>query len=303
MAKLDDEGARSKRDKQQKLDKLAKAEKVRKAKLDETVIEPEDMEPADDFAEDDDFTIDIDLNSGDDADTDRDERRRRRSEFKSQFRREFNSDNLFGPGGPFGAAGPFAIQGVFGPGGLFGKGGLMGGGHGGRGGRHRGEMHGGPRQRRQRMFGSGELRLVLLAMLAEEPRHGYELIKALEELTDGAYSPSPGTIYPTLQMLADEGVIAEQESEDARKLYRATEAGTAELATRKDELEDLWHRLGRRFEKRAERERSGGQSAMFRALGNLASVITNKAASGGVTMDKDQVIDLIDELARKIERL
>ncbi|QZH76687.1 MAG: PadR family transcriptional regulator [Erythrobacter sp.] len=257
------------------------------------------MEPVED--EEDEFSIEIGAD-GDDEGEDRDERRRRRrSEFKSQFRREFNSDNLFGPGGPFGAAGPFALQGVFGPGGLFGKGGMMGGG--GRGGRHRGEMHGGPRQRRQRMFGSGELRLVLLAMLAEEPRHGYELIKALEELTDGAYSPSPGTIYPTLQMLADEGVIAEQESEDARKLYRATDAGTAELLDRKDELEELWHRLGRRFEKRAERERSGGQSAMFRALGNLASVITNKAASGGVTMDKDQVIDLIDELARKIERM
>lgn len=268
----------------------------------EEVFEPEDMEPVDDEGDEEDFSIEDEGDADNDDDAACDERRRRRrSEFKSQFRREFNRDTIFGPDGPFGAVGPFALQGVFGPGGIFAKGGMMGG---GRGGKHRGEMHGGARPRRQRMFGPGELRLVLLAMLAEEPRHGYELIKALEELTDGAYSPSPGIIYPTLQMLADEGVIAEQESEDARKLYRVTDAGTAELADRKDELEELWHRIGRRFEKRAERERSGGQSAMFRALGNLASVITNKASSGGLNkMDKDQVIDLIDELARKIERL
>ena len=156
------------------------------------------------------------------------------------------------------------------------------------------------RGRRRRMFGPGELRLVLLAMLAEEPRHGYELIKALEEMTAGAYAPSPGTVYPTLQMLADEGVIAEKDSEDARKLYQATDAGIAELEDRKSEIEDLWQRLGRR----RERERPSGSGELFRAMGNLGSVLKNKAASGELKgMDKDKVVDLIDELARKIERL
>ena len=148
------------------------------------------------------------------------------------------------------------------------------------------------------------MRLVLLAMLAEEPRHGYELIKALEEMTDGAYSPSPGTIYPTLQLLADEGVIAAQDSEDARKLYQATDSGLVELEERKDELEDLWHRLGRRFERRAQGERPTGSPDLLRSLGNLASVVANKASNSGFNgMDKDEVIDLIDDLARRIERL
>ena len=62
-------------------------------------------------------------------------------------------------------------------------------------------------KRRGRMFGTGELRLALLALINEEPRHGYELIKAIEEMTGGAYAPSPGAVYPTLQMLEEEGQI------------------------------------------------------------------------------------------------
>ena len=57
------------------------------------------------------------------------------------------------------------------------------------------------RKRRGRMFGSGELRLALLALINEEPRHGYELIRAIEDMTGGGYAPSPGAVYPTLQML------------------------------------------------------------------------------------------------------
>ncbi len=137
-------------------------------------------------------------------------------------------------------------------------------------------------------------------MLAERARHGYELIKALEEMTGGAYSPSPGTIYPTLQMLADEDAIAEQDSDDAKKLFKATEAGLAELEERKHEIEDLWERLGRK----REGARPKGSSELFRAMGNLANVIKNKASDGTLKdMDKEQVVDLIDELARKIERL
>ena len=63
------------------------------------------------------------------------------------------------------------------------------------------------RKRRGRMFGTGELRLALLALIAREPRHGYELIRAIEDMTGGSYAPSPGAVYPTLQMLEEEGKI------------------------------------------------------------------------------------------------
>ena len=64
---------------------------------------------------------------------------------------------------------------------------------------------------RKRMFEGGELRLVLLKLIADQPRHGYELIKAIEEMTDGEYAPSPGVVYPTLTMLEDMGLIAEEQ--------------------------------------------------------------------------------------------
>ena len=73
---------------------------------------------------------------------------------------------------------------------------------------------------RRRMFESGELRLVLLKLIADEPRHGYDLIRAIEELTGGEYAPSPGVVYPTLTMLQDMGLIEEAAGEGARKPSR-----------------------------------------------------------------------------------
>ncbi len=74
--------------------------------------------------------------------------------------------------------------------------------------------------RSRRMFDGSELRLVLLKLIEEQPRHGYDLIRDIEERTGGAYAPSPGVIYPTLTMLDDMGMIEEQKSEGAKKLYR-----------------------------------------------------------------------------------
>ncbi|MEO1490415.1 MAG: PadR family transcriptional regulator, partial [Pseudomonadota bacterium] len=114
---------------------------------------------------------------------------------------------------------------------------------------------GGGRRRRGRMFGSGELRLALLALIAKEPRHGYELIKAIEDMTGGQYAPSPGAVYPTLQLLADEGKIEEAEADGAKKPFAVTEEGKAELEERSDEVDGLMDRLGEHGE-RAEKVRS-----------------------------------------------
>ena len=204
----------------------------------------------------------------------------------------FGKRGVFGPGGPFGNNGPFGPDGLFGPGGIFGD---------KRKGRHRGGERGpGGPKRRGRMFGPGELRLVLLALIAEEARHGYDCIRAFEEATGGSYAPSPGVVYPTLSMLLDEGLIAERESDDARKVYEATDAGREELERNRDEIEDLLTRIGRK----AERAHAARSSDMMRAMGNLASVLTNAASRGRLSSDnKDRIVDLIDELARKIERL
>ncbi len=156
------------------------------------------------------------------------------------------------------------------------------------------------RGRRGRMFGQGELRLALLALVAEKPSHGYELIKGIEEMTGGAYAPSPGAVYPTLQMLADEGQIEEAEAEGAKKPFVATAQGREELETRKDEVEELMRRLGRHAT-RAERMRSPD---LFRAMGNLGSVLKNRARSGKLDERTiNEIVDMIDEMAKRIERL
>ena len=95
------------------------------------------------------------------------------------------------------------------------------------------------------MFEGGELRLVLLKLIAEQPRHGYDLIRAIEELTGGAIRAEPGVVYPTLTMLQDMGLIEEAAGEGGRKPFQITEAGTAHLEENEEEAEELIVRLKR----------------------------------------------------------
>lgn len=125
---------------------------------------------------------------------------------------------------------------------------------------------GGPGMRFARMLASGDLQLIILAQLSEKPRHGYEIIKQIEEHASGAYSPSPGMVYPALTYLEEMG-YAESEAEGAKKLYRITEAGTKHLnenrATAEETLEQL-ARFGRKlsdFQKRFAEENEEGDAA------------------------------------------
>ncbi|MBK1865439.1 PadR family transcriptional regulator [Aestuariivirga sp. YIM B02566] len=79
--------------------------------------------------------------------------------------------------------------------------------------------------RGSRMFGHGDLRLVLLALIAEKPRHGYELIRAIEEKFGGNYAPSPGAVYPTLTLLEEQDYVVAEAREGTKKLYQVTETG------------------------------------------------------------------------------
>ncbi|MFJ8294246.1 PadR family transcriptional regulator [Streptomyces sp. NPDC094447] len=117
----------------------------------------------------------------------------------------------FGPGPRGDFEGRRAAFGPFGPG--FGGGGPFGGGRG----------HGGGRGRARR----GDVRASILALLKDRPMHGYEMIREIGERSDGAWRPSPGSVYPTLQMLEDEGLIV-SESEGGKKLFTLTDTGRAE---------------------------------------------------------------------------
>lgn len=164
-----------------------------------------------------------------------------------------------------------------------------------RGGGGRGE-----RGERRRMFDSGELRLVLLKLIADEPRHGYDLIRQIEELTGGAYAPSPGVIYPTLTLLDDMGQIEAQQSEGAKKLFAITDAGRAELEANADVVDAAIARLTAVGE---ETQRTDSASVR-RAMGNLRQVLMDRL--GDRDLDKaalHDIVALIDEAAQKIERL
>lgn len=180
--------------------------------------------------------------------------------------------------------------------------GMRGGGRGfgghGFGGRFRDDDEG--RGRRRRMFDSGELRLVLLKLIADEPRHGYDLIRRIEELTGGAYAPSPGVIYPTLTLLGDMGLIEAADSDGAKKLFAITDAGQAELDANKDAIEALIARL---TEVGEERQRTDSASVR-RAMGNLRAVLMNRLGDRDLdAATLHEVVALIDEAAQKIERL
>ena len=114
--------------------------------------------------------------------------------------------------------------------------------HGRHHGRHGGPHHGGGR--RGRTFDYGELRLLALSMIAEQPRHGYELMRAIEERMAGSYTPSPGVMYPTLAWLEDMGYAAVEPEDTARKRYRITAEGEAFLTANRPALDALLGRLG-----------------------------------------------------------
>lgn len=107
---------------------------------------------------------------------------------------------------------------------------------------HRGRQQGfGPWRMGGRFFGPGEVRLALLSLLGERPQHGYELMKGLEERSNGTYRASAGTVYPTLQQLEDEGLVS-SEQVNGKRVYRISEAGRHELETESEGVKDIWQR-------------------------------------------------------------
>ena len=149
------------------------------------------------------------------------------------------------------------------------------------------------------MFDNGELRLVLLLLLEQQPRHGYDLIRAIEERTGGAYAPSPGVVYPTLTLLEDQEHIAQAVSEGSKRLYAITPAGLAHLEERRAEAEQALARLDALG---AETSRLD-TGPVSRAMQNLKTALQQRLADVPDKQLLFDVAELIDEAARKIERL
>ena len=160
---------------------------------------------------------------------------------------------------------------------------------------------GGRRGRRaRRMFESGELRLVLLKLIADEPRHGYDLIRAIEEITRGEYAPSPGVVYPTLTLLQDMGLIEEAAGEGPRKPFQITEEGKTHLAEREEEVEALFERL----RDLAPREDHNAGPAIGRAVKNLMTALRHRVGRDGLNDELlHEIAAILDEAAQRIERV
>lgn len=155
--------------------------------------------------------------------------------------------------------------------------------------------HGGGR----RMFDQGDLRLVVLALLGGQPRHGYELIKEIADLSGGLYAPSPGVIYPLLTMLDELGLAQLEASDGAKKLYALTAAGHEELAAKRAEAEQLLARLA------AAKDRSSGGRApqIVRAVENFRTALRLRLNRGPLSDDEiNNIAAAIDSAAAAVER-
>jgi DNA-binding PadR family transcriptional regulator len=217
---------------------------------------------------------------------------------RSRCDQEDHADRVWmmGRGARMFAQGFMRGEGRGGPFGRFGRG--FGDGFDGEG-RGRGHGHGG-RGRGGRMFAQGELRLLLLSLLTSEPRHGYDLIRAIEELTGGSYAPSPGVVYPTLSLLVDEGLIAEAPGDGARRAFAATDAGRAEVEARADEIAAIVERL----KALAEASNREASPSILRAMANLKLALKGRVFAAAFNDSvAHQIADILDEAARRIERL
>lgn len=146
---------------------------------------------------------------------------------------------------------------------------------------HHGRRHGGKHKRVRR----GEARNLLLDALRNDPKHGYEIIKSLEERSAGEYVPSPGTVYPTLQLLEDEGLVrAEQESE--RRTYRLTDAGRAELDAQAEPIAEFWSGFALKDEENASQPEIG---FLEDELEHLNRIIWNGLRDAVAQGDQEQI--------------
>jgi DNA-binding PadR family transcriptional regulator len=153
--------------------------------------------------------------------------------------------------------------------------------------------------RRGRVFGKGDLKYVILDLLQDRPAHGYELIRALEERFRGFYSPSPGSVYPTLQLLEDLGYVS-ADQRDGKKVYSITEEGRKFLEENRRAVEDIWGRAGEGWDP----ELAADMREMGREIRGLGRLFGTEMRAGRVDRDKlRRVREVIARAAREIEEI
>ena len=151
-----------------------------------------------------------------------------------------------------------------------------------------------------RLFDPGDLKLVILKLLSEEPSYGYQLIKRMEERLAGGYAPSPGVIYPTLTLLEEEGLASVSTSADNKKVYTVTPAGLEYLKANQERVDELFARLdeaGKGFER-------GRSPEIMKAFMNLRAAVVARVWRRSVTPEQiRKIAEAIDAAAKAIDEL
>ncbi|NUO38653.1 MAG: PadR family transcriptional regulator [Gemmatimonadaceae bacterium] len=161
-------------------------------------------------------------------------------------------------------------------------------------GRPRGRWRGG------RMFEQGDLRYVVLRLLEEKPRHGYEIIKALEERFGGNYAPSPGVVYPTLQLLEDLGYARVVPGVEGKKTYEITDEGRAYLAENRETVDSIFDRISKLVGHFLDEPMTEVHAA-FRTVGKATySRATDAVQSPAVLR---QIVDILTRAAKEIDAI
>lgn len=164
---------------------------------------------------------------------------------------------------------------------------------------------GGPRgrgwkSRAGRVFEQGDLKYVVLRLLAEKPRHGYEIIKELEDRFGGAYAPSPGTVYPTLTMLEDLGYARAMPEEGGRKIYEITDEGRKHLEEHSATVDDIFERIAKFVEGFFDAPMADLKRSMA-SLGRATFYVASRSPN-----DKDRlakISEILRRAAAEIEKL
>lgn len=151
-----------------------------------------------------------------------------------------------------------------------------------------------------RLFDAGDLKLVILKLLSEEPSYGYQLMKKMEERLAGGYTPSAGVIYPTLTMLEEEGLASVTTSGDNKKVYAVTPEGLKVIEENRERLGELFARLD---EARGGFER-GRSPEIMKAFMNLRGAVMARVFRGNVTPEQmKKITEAIHAAAKAIDEL
>lgn len=160
--------------------------------------------------------------------------------------------------------------------------------------------YGSGRQRRGKLFDSEQFQLLLLSLIGDDERHGYELMKLIEQRTGGTYVPSPGVVYPTLTLLQEMGLVQETKPDGPRKSFSLTEAGKQMLAERAEQANALISRLDAMGRKAA----IADSTPVRRAMGNLKQALMDRLSRSETTDEHIlEAARIIDEVAGRIERM